>query len=171
MTITLLLTNDWLLWLLSIAAKELSQLVAMKSKPNHKIKCCEKYVFFISCSVSDDEDVQCSVDTSGQHWTCFSGDSTFRCSVNSSGISCVDEQHCPYAEESKQIHITVYVMTEHFLVENYSKTFFLSDIGETSPHYFLKNVFARNFPFQLITLSSSLFLNSETWHGEGQSGK
>ncbi|XP_026185727.1 interleukin 12Ba precursor [Mastacembelus armatus] len=72
---------------------------------------------------------QCSVDASGQHWMC-SGQSNFSCSLDSSGhgISCQDEQHCPYAEESKQIHITVYVRTEHFLVENYSKYFFLSEI-------------------------------------------
>lgn len=87
----------------------------------------------ILCSVSDDNDTECSVDTSGQRWKCSSGESNFICSVDSSGhrISCVDEQHCPYAEESRQIHITVYVRTEHFLVENYSKHFLLSEIGKT----------------------------------------
>ncbi|XP_041800792.1 interleukin 12Ba isoform X2 [Chelmon rostratus] len=73
---------------------------------------------------------QCSVDASGQHWTCSSGQSNFICSVDDSGrrILCMDEKHCPYAEESQWIQINLYVRTEHFLVESYSKTFFLSEI-------------------------------------------
>ncbi|XP_032367695.1 interleukin 12Ba precursor isoform X2 [Etheostoma spectabile] len=75
-------------------------------------------------------DTQCSVDESGQHWTCSSGQSNFSCSVDDSGhrIVCLEEQHCPYAEESQQIHITVYLRTEHFLLEIYSKRFYLSEI-------------------------------------------
>lgn len=45
----------------------------------------------------------------------------------------MDEQHCPYAEESQAILVTVYVSSKHFLVENYSTRFFLSEIGETFP--------------------------------------
>ncbi|XP_034545316.1 interleukin 12Ba [Notolabrus celidotus] len=78
----------------------------------------------------NNNNTQCSVDTRGQHWSCSSLHSKFRCSVDQSGnsISCLDEQHCPYAEESQQIHITVYVKTKHFLVENYSRQFYLSRI-------------------------------------------
>lgn len=85
------------------------------------------------CSVSDNSDIQCSPDSSHQHWTCSSGQSSFSCSVDESGhgITCLDERHCPYAEESKKIDFTVYVRSEHFLVENYSKHFYLSEIGET----------------------------------------
>ncbi|KAG8004183.1 Transcription factor COE3, partial [Nibea albiflora] len=80
--------------------------------------------------VSNDSVAQCSVDNSGQHWTCSSGQSNFSCSLDSSGrgILCVDQQHCPYAEERARIHITVYLRSKHFLVENYSKQFFLSEI-------------------------------------------
>lgn len=90
------------------------------------------YFYTILCSVTDDSGTQCSVDASGQDWTCSSGQSNFRCSVDDSGrrILCVDEQHCPYAEETQHIHINVYVTTEHFLVENYSKHFYLSEICE-----------------------------------------
>ncbi|XP_060904971.1 interleukin 12Ba isoform X2 [Labrus mixtus] len=79
---------------------------------------------------SDDNHTQCSVDSGGKHWSCSSHHSEFRCSVDDSGngITCLDETHCPYAEESQQIHITVYVKTKHFLVENYSKHFYLSEI-------------------------------------------
>ncbi|KAK2849387.1 hypothetical protein Q5P01_009221 [Channa striata] len=89
-----------------------------------------KVAFIKARRVSDHNYTQCSVDASGQNWTCSSGQSKISCSVDGSGhrISCRDEQHCPYAEESKQIHITVYVRTEHFLLENYSKHFFLSQI-------------------------------------------
>ncbi|KAG7518723.1 dual specificity tyrosine-phosphorylation-regulated kinase 4-like [Solea senegalensis] len=78
-------------------------------------------------------DSHCSLDATDGHWTCSSDQSSFSCVVDYSGnsISCVDEQHCPYAEESQQIYVNVYVRTEHFLVENYSKQFYLSDIGET----------------------------------------
>ncbi|KAM3611971.1 uncharacterized protein V6R79_000188 [Siganus canaliculatus] len=78
----------------------------------------------------DGGDTQCSADTSGRHWTCSSGQSNFKCSVDDSGhgILCTDEQHCPFAEEIRRIHISVIVMTEQFLVENYSKQFFLSEI-------------------------------------------
>ncbi|TMS17693.1 Interleukin-12 subunit beta [Larimichthys crocea] len=43
--------------------------------------------------------------------------------------SCVqDQQHCPYAEERARIHVTVYLRSKHFLVENYSQHFYLSEI-------------------------------------------
>nr|XP_020450219.1 interleukin-12 subunit beta [Monopterus albus]XP_020450227.1 interleukin-12 subunit beta [Monopterus albus]XP_020450236.1 interleukin-12 subunit beta [Monopterus albus] len=89
-----------------------------------------KVAFIKAQRVSDDSDIQCSVDTSGLRWTCSSGQSNFRCSVNKSGysISCLDEQYCPYAEESRKIEIIVYVRTEHFLIESYTKQFFLSEI-------------------------------------------
>ncbi|XP_042275665.1 interleukin 12Ba, partial [Thunnus maccoyii] len=89
-----------------------------------------KVTFIRARRVSDDNDTQCSVDTSGQHWTCSSSQRNFTCSIDSSGygISCLDEQHCPFAEENQQIHITVYVRTAYFLVESYSKRFYLSEI-------------------------------------------
>ncbi|XP_040904241.1 interleukin 12Ba [Toxotes jaculatrix] len=89
-----------------------------------------KVAFIRVGRVSDDNGTQCSVDASVQRWTCPSVHSNFSCSVDASGngITCRDEQHCPYAEETQQIYITVYVRTEHFLVENYSKHFYLSDI-------------------------------------------
>ncbi|XP_067454907.1 interleukin 12Ba [Thunnus thynnus] len=89
-----------------------------------------KVTFIRARRVSDDNDTQCSVDASGQHWTCSSSQRNFTCSIDSSGygISCLDEQHCPFAEENQQIHITVYVRTAYFLVESYSKRFYLSEI-------------------------------------------
>ncbi|KAF7653634.1 hypothetical protein LDENG_00080320 [Lucifuga dentata] len=65
---------------------------------------------------SGDGDMPCSVDTGAQQD--FSG----------RGISCLDQQHCPYAEETQQIHFTVYVRSQHFLVEKYSIYFYLSEI-------------------------------------------
>lgn len=87
-----------------------------------------------SLSVSDDDDIQCSVDANEQHWICTSARGHFNCTVDESGsgVSCQDKQHCPFAEESQQIHLTVYVRTDHFILEIYSKLFFLSEIGETS---------------------------------------
>ncbi|XP_041653223.1 interleukin 12Ba [Cheilinus undulatus] len=89
-----------------------------------------KVAFIKAQRASDDDKIQCSMDASSQHWNCSSNQSMLSCSVDNSGnsITCVDEQHCPYAEESKQIHITVYVKSEYFLVENYSKRFYLSEI-------------------------------------------
>ncbi|XP_039976299.1 interleukin 12Ba isoform X3 [Xiphias gladius] len=89
-----------------------------------------KVAFIKARRVSDNSDIQCSPDSSHQHWTCSSGQSSFSCSVDESGhgITCLDERHCPYAEESKKIDFTVYVRSEHFLVENYSKHFYLSEI-------------------------------------------
>ncbi|XP_077434187.1 interleukin 12Ba precursor isoform X2 [Vanacampus margaritifer] len=74
--------------------------------------------------------VACSLDASGQHWTCSSDQSHVSCSVDATGdgISCVDERHCAFAEEKQQIFLTIYVKTEEFLVENYSKHFYLSEI-------------------------------------------
>uniref|UniRef100_A0A3Q0SBE3 Interleukin-12 subunit beta n=1 Tax=Amphilophus citrinellus TaxID=61819 RepID=A0A3Q0SBE3_AMPCI len=87
-----------------------------------------KVAFIKARRVPDDNNTKCSVDASGQLWTCSSGHSNFSCSVNDNRISCLDEQHCPYAEESQQIHTDVYVLSEHFLVEKYSKYFHLSEI-------------------------------------------
>lgn len=118
------------------------------------------------CSVSDDNDTECSVDESGQRWTCASGQSNFSCSVDDSGhrISCQDEQHCPYAEESQQIHITVYVKTKYFLVENYSRYFYLSEMGAFL-FYFIHNT-ALSFICSCLcfhlTPSSAFTLDSET---------
>ncbi|XP_060936233.1 interleukin 12Ba [Limanda limanda] len=79
---------------------------------------------------SNDRDTRCSLDTSTQRWTCSSGQSNFSCSVDEHGhsISCRDEQHCPYAEESQQIYVAVYLWTEYFLVEKFSKLFYLAKI-------------------------------------------
>ncbi|KAE8286165.1 Interleukin-12 subunit beta [Larimichthys crocea] len=86
--------------------------------------------FIKALRVSNDSEAQCSVDASGQHWTCSSGQSNISCSVDSSGhgILCADQQHCPYAEERARIHVTVYLRSKHFLVENYSQHFYLSEI-------------------------------------------
>ncbi|KAM4621887.1 interleukin 12Ba precursor [Polymixia lowei] len=77
-----------------------------------------------------DGHTQCSVDTSGRQWTCPSRQGGIICSVDDSGhgLSCLDTQHCPYAEEKQRIYLTVYVRTEHFLVEGYSQIFYLSEI-------------------------------------------
>lgn len=87
----------------------------------------------ILCSAPDESASQCSSDASGKQWTCSSAQSTFICTVDESGheIMCADKQYCPYAEESPRIFITIYVCTKHFLVENYSALFYLSEIGET----------------------------------------
>lgn len=96
----------------------------------HRSRVGSPVAFIKARRVSSDSVAQCSVDTSGQHWTCSSSQSNFSCSVDSSGhgISCVDQQHCPYAEETVRIHITVSLRSKYFLVENYSKHFFLSEI-------------------------------------------
>ncbi|KAL6117912.1 il12b [Pungitius sinensis] len=89
-----------------------------------------KVAFIKARRVSYDSDTKCSVDEGGQLWTCSSGQSDFGCSVDNSGggILCRDQQHCPYAEERGKIHLTVYMRTEDFLVESYSKYFNLSQI-------------------------------------------
>uniref|UniRef100_A0A673W201 Interleukin-12 subunit beta n=1 Tax=Salmo trutta TaxID=8032 RepID=A0A673W201_SALTR len=75
--------------------------------------------------------ISCSVDASGQQWTCSSssGQSDIMCSVNSSGlgVSCVDRQYCPYAEETDRITLTIYMRT-NYLLEEYSQRFYLSEI-------------------------------------------
>ncbi|CAB1354349.1 unnamed protein product [Coregonus sp. 'balchen'] len=80
---------------------------------------------------SDAEDVSCSVDASGQQWTCLSssGQSDIMCSVNSMGLGvfCVDRQYCPYAEETDRITLTIYMRT-NYLLEEYSQHFYLSEI-------------------------------------------
>ncbi|XP_061542003.1 interleukin 12Ba isoform X1 [Phycodurus eques] len=75
-------------------------------------------------------DVECSVDISGQHWTCSSDQSHLSCSVDGTGdgISCVDKLHCAFAEEKQRIFFTVYVKTKNFLVESYNQHFYLSEI-------------------------------------------
>ncbi|XP_062414841.1 interleukin 12Ba [Pungitius pungitius] len=89
-----------------------------------------KVAFIKARRASYDSDAECSVDAGGQRWTCSSGQSDFGCSVDDGGggISCRDQQHCPYGEEGRKIHLTVYVRTEDFLVESYSKNFYLSRI-------------------------------------------
>ncbi|XP_071759688.2 interleukin 12Ba precursor [Centroberyx gerrardi] len=89
-----------------------------------------KVAFIRARRVPDDDDTHCSVDTSGRHWTCSSPQGDISCSVDSTGrgISCLDKQHCPYAEETQHIYLTVHVQSDHFLVENYSKRFYLSEI-------------------------------------------
>lgn len=129
-----------------------------------------KDVFFaVWCSDPNDNDTQCSVDPSGQRWTCSSGRSNFSCLVNDSKreILCVDKQHCPYAEESQQIHITVYMRTEEFLVENYSKHFYLSEIGETRLFFCAQLPFTYFYSFSSrlcfhLTPSFAFTLDSET---------
>lgn len=113
----------------------------------------------VLCSAPDESVSQCSSDASGKQWTCSSGQSTFICTVDESGheIVCADKQHCPYAEESQRILITVYVRTKHFLVENYSTLFFLSEIGET----FLR-LWHISFAASSPLFSLSLFL-SVSW--------
>ncbi|XP_029368634.1 interleukin 12Ba precursor [Echeneis naucrates] len=89
-----------------------------------------KVAFIKAWRISDENETWCYVDTDVQRWRCSTGQSNFSCSVDESGhgISCMDEQHCPYAEESQQIFLTIFVRTEHFLVESYSKHFYLSEI-------------------------------------------
>ncbi|KAM9740896.1 interleukin 12Ba precursor [Menidia menidia] len=79
---------------------------------------------------SDENKTQCSTDASGRQWKCSSAESNFSCSLVDDGqsISCWDERHCPYAEEIQQIYITVHMRTKHYLLESYSKLFFLSEI-------------------------------------------
>lgn len=112
------------------------------------------------CSVSNDSEAQCSVDASGQHWTCSSGQSNISCSVDSSGhgILCADQQHCPYAEERARIHVTVYLRSKHFLVENYSQHFYLSEIGEMSLRLGHVFIFLSGAVFSFICLSFFIFL-------------
>lgn len=88
-------------------------------------------MIFIFCSAADGSLPACSVDSSGRHWSCSSGQRKITCSVDDGdgGMWCKDEQHCPYAEESQPIHIDVHVSTKHFLMQTYSSRFFLSDIG------------------------------------------
>lgn len=87
---------------------------------------------FIFGRAADDSFPACSVDASGRHWSCSSGQSEVTCSVDDGDnrVSCRVEQHCPYAEDSQPIQITIHVSSKHFLLENYARRFFLSDIGE-----------------------------------------
>lgn len=73
------------------------------------------------------------MDPSGKSWVCTSGLSRIICSVDDSGhgILCVDQQHCPYAEEIQPVHVTVFVSSDSFLLENYSTLFLLSEIGQS----------------------------------------
>lgn len=126
---------------------------------------------FCHCSSdSDHKNTQCSVDSSNRHWICSSARSNFSCSVGEDGrsIFCLDVQHCPYAEESQQIYITVFVRTELFLLESYSKLFYLSEIGETSAGC-VSHFCSRNrdlFLFVFVSLCFTSTLNSKTWQGE-----
>lgn len=86
--------------------------------------------FLLFYSVPD-SNAKCSVDTSGL-WMCSSGHGNFSCTLSDNRISCLDKQHCSYAEESKQICVTVFVSSQHFLLEEYVQCFYLSEIGENS---------------------------------------
>ncbi|KAK7922576.1 hypothetical protein WMY93_009478 [Mugilogobius chulae] len=89
-----------------------------------------KVVFIKVWRPSDNHhDLHCSGDSSGQQWTCRSSWGNISCSVDLGGnrVSCIDKQHCPYAEEVQFIRITVFV-ANRFLLENYSKHFYLSEI-------------------------------------------
>ncbi|TWW55171.1 interleukin 12Ba [Takifugu flavidus] len=89
-----------------------------------------KVAFITAQRAADGSLPACSVDASGRHWSCSSGQRKVTCSVDDGdgGMWCKDEQHCPYAEESQPIHIDVHVSSKHFLMQTYSSRFFLSDI-------------------------------------------
>uniref|UniRef100_A0A3P9IZX4 Interleukin-12 subunit beta n=1 Tax=Oryzias latipes TaxID=8090 RepID=A0A3P9IZX4_ORYLA len=89
-----------------------------------------KVAFVIAERFSSSNSTQCSLDANDQHWICLSANGKVNCSVddNERGVSCLDEQHCPYAEEHHPIHVTVFVRTKHYLLESYSKLFFMSEI-------------------------------------------
>ncbi|XP_061582183.1 interleukin 12Ba [Cololabis saira] len=89
-----------------------------------------RVAFIKVARVADPRNTECSVDSSNRRWICSSAHSNFSCSVHEDGrgISCLDQQHCPYAEENQQISVTVFVRTDHYLLESYSKLFFLSAI-------------------------------------------
>lgn len=119
-----------------------------------------KQTFFFKMFLYSDSDnsvTQCSVDASGQHWTCSSSQSNFICSVDDSGfkITCKDKHHCPYSEETQRISITIFVRTKDYLVEDYSKRFFLSEIGESILAHYKKSVLCF---ICLFFLSLSLFV-------------
>ena len=113
---------------------QLSQPLGMTVKAKTtKISVCSDFFCAILHRVSGEYGTKCTVDASGHRWTCSTGQSTFSCTVDDSGTRtlCADEQYCPYAEESQHIHISVYILwMEYFLVENFSKHFHLSEIGE-----------------------------------------
>uniref|UniRef100_A0A8C6WMI8 Interleukin-12 subunit beta n=1 Tax=Neogobius melanostomus TaxID=47308 RepID=A0A8C6WMI8_9GOBI len=77
---------------------------------------------------NDSPDLHCTEVSDGQ-WTCLSSWSNMSCSVDvgRQSITCLDALHCPYAEETQFIRISVYLSND-FLVENYSKHFYLSEI-------------------------------------------
>ncbi|XP_008417788.1 interleukin 12Ba precursor [Poecilia reticulata] len=89
-----------------------------------------KAAFIKAQRMSDGQNSHCSVEPSRHQWMCSSAQSNFSCSVDDggSGISCLDWQHCPYAEERRQVQVTVFVRTHQFLLESYSKQFYLSEI-------------------------------------------
>lgn len=99
------------------------------------------------------------MDPSGNSWVCTSGLSRIICSVDDSGhgILCVDQQHCPYAEEIQPVHVTVFVSSDSFLLENYSTLFLLSEIGQSegtaSRHAFLYEMWSRLSSSHSQTLS------------------
>ncbi|XP_038137184.1 interleukin 12Ba [Cyprinodon tularosa] len=89
-----------------------------------------KAAFIKAERISDDQYSNCSADPNGHQWTCSSAQSNFSCHVDNSGsgVFCLDQQHCPYVEERQQIRVTVFVKTNDFLLESYSKLFYLSEI-------------------------------------------
>ncbi|XP_076018912.1 interleukin 12Ba precursor [Genypterus blacodes] len=90
----------------------------------------EGTVAFVRAQRVSDKDTWYCVDAGAQRWMCSSSRRNISCSVDGSGhcLSCVDEQHCAYAEETQPIHVTVYVKTGLYLLESYSKYFYLSEI-------------------------------------------
>ncbi|TNM98817.1 hypothetical protein fugu_013381 [Takifugu bimaculatus] len=70
-----------------------------------------KVAFITAQRAADGSLPACSVDASGRHWSCSSGQRKVTCSVDDGdgGMWCKDEQHCPYAEESQPIHIDVHI--------------------------------------------------------------
>ncbi|XP_077465876.1 interleukin 12Ba precursor isoform X1 [Stigmatopora argus] len=78
--------------------------------------------------VGRETDGECSVDSSGLHWSCSSDHLNCTVDATGDGVSCVDKRHCAFAEEKKHISFKVYVRTNGFLVEDYSKHFYLSEI-------------------------------------------
>ncbi|XP_029021855.1 interleukin 12Ba [Betta splendens] len=92
-------------------------------------------VAFIRVQRVSDAAARCSADAGGGgagagRWACSTADGSFLCAVDAGGrgVSCADRQHCPYGEESRRILLTVFLRTRHFLLEDYSKDFLLSDI-------------------------------------------
>ncbi|CAL8262682.1 unnamed protein product [Lota lota] len=64
----------------------------------------------------------------GQSWTCFSGEGNIHCDLDSGGDGITCRETCPQPEESRLLHVTVYVHTEYYLLETYYLAFYLTEI-------------------------------------------